>query len=266
MAIFSNDALRGKHALITGATGGIGQETAIRLVSMGASVTLTGRNQEKLNRLRHDILQMYPSATVHAVSADITKPEAQKALVAEAERHNGPISLLVNNAGTFRHTLVEDLTEQALSEMMDINFTSAVFLTQQIYLGMKERREGAIVNVSSLAGLRGLYGYTAYAASKAALISFTHCLALEAIKYNVRVNAVCPGFVDTEMGHDVVREAAAMNNLSFEEQLIRVQAGIPSGRATTPSEVANTIAFLLTDAAGNIVGELLKISGGALLR
>lgn len=266
MSVFSNDALRGKHALITGATGGIGRETARVVASMGAAVTVTGRNGEKLKRLRDEILQAVPGATVHAVAADITEPEGRRLLVAEAEEANGPVSLLVNNAGVFWHTLVEDLTEEALAKMMDVNFSSVVFLTRQIYLGMRERREGAIVNVSSLAGLRGLYGYTAYAASKAALIAFTHCLALEAIKYNVRVNAVCPGFVDTEMGSEVIREAAAMNNVSYEEQKRRLIAGIPSGRATTPVEVANAIAFLLTEACGNIVGESLKISGGALLR
>src|SRR5690606_5310852 len=118
----------------------------------------------------------------------------------------------------------------------------------------------------SLSGLRGGYGHTAYAASKFALIGFTHCLAVEAIKHNVRVNAVCPGFVDTEMGYDVIRRQAAANRVSFEEQLERTNAGIPSGRTTTPEEVANAIAFLLTDAAASIVGESLKISGGAVLR
>ncbi len=266
MSIFSHDALRGKHALITGATGGIGRETALKIVAMGASVTITGRSAEKLNQLRDEIIRTYPSASVHAIAADLVKPEERNRLVVDAEWQNGPISLLVNNAGMFRYTLVEDLTEQSLSEMMEINFTAAVLLTQVIYLGMRQRREGAIVNVSSLAGLRGLYGYTAYAAAKAALISFTHCLALEAIKYNVRVNAVCPGFVDTEMGHEVERQVASANNLSIEEQLHRVRSGIPSGRATTPEEVANAIAFLLTDAVGNIVGESLKISGGSVLR
>lgn len=266
VAIFSGDALKGKHALITGATGGIGRATALRIASMGAAVTITGRNAEKLNELQDELLQRLPAAQVHAVAADLVVEEDRRRLIAEAEGRNGPISLLVNNAGVYRFGTVEELSQADLEELMRINFTAAVLLTQLVYRGMKQRREGAIVNVSSLSGLRGSYGHTAYAASKFALIGFTHCLAVEAIKHNVRVNAVCPGFVDTEMGYDVIRRQAAANRVSFEEQLERTNAGIPSGRITTPEEVANAIAFLLTDAAANIVGESLKISGGAVLR
>lgn len=266
MSIFASDALQGKHAIITGATGGIGRATAFRIASMGAAVTITGRNAEKLARLQDDILRKCPTAKVHAVTADLVAADDRQRLVAEAERYNGPVSLLVNNAGLYRFGILEELTEEALENLVQINFTATVLLTQLVYRGMKQRREGAVVNVSSLSGLRGSYGHTAYSASKFALIGFTHCFAVEAIKHNVRVNAVCPGFVDTEMGHDVIRQHAAANRVTFEQQVERTNAGIPSGRITTPEEVANAIAFLLTDAAGNIVGESLKISGGAVLR
>jgi NAD(P)-dependent dehydrogenase (short-subunit alcohol dehydrogenase family) len=266
MPIFAADALAGHHAIITGASGGIGQAVSRCLADMGAAVTLTGRNVSRLSALQQSILQANPDARIRVIPADVRCGDERKRLVEEAERQLGPVSLLVNNAGTYRFGIVEEETEETLRDMLETNFTSAVMLTQLVYQGMKARRQGAIVNVSSLSGLRGGYGHTAYAASKFALIAFTHSFALEAIRHNVRVNAVCPGYVDTDMGYDVIGAQAAASGATLEQQIERTNAGIPSGRITTPEEVANSIAFLLTDAAANIVGESLKISGGALLR
>jgi 3-oxoacyl-[acyl-carrier protein] reductase len=265
MSIFASDALQGEHAIITGATGGIGQVIAHRVAGMGASVTITGRDADKLDVLKQGIVQSLPEARIHAVAADLALDADRRRLVAEAERHLGPVSLLVNNAGTYRFGTVEELTESELDELMQVNFKTAVLLTQLVYIGMKERRKGRIVNVSSLSGLRGRFGHTAYSASKFALMGFTQCFALEAIQHQVRVNAVCPGNVDTEMGRGVIGRLAAVRGLTFDEQAAKTRSDIPSGRVTTPEEVADTIAFLLTDAGGNIVGESVKISGGTLM-
>jgi 3-oxoacyl-[acyl-carrier protein] reductase len=121
------------------------------------------------------------------------------------------------------------------------------------------------VNVSSLSGLRGTYGNSAYSASKFAITGFTQSFAVEAIEHNIRVNSVCPGFVDTDMGINAIKRKAGRESKSFEEKMKEVESGIPSGRITTAREVANTIAFLLTDAAENIVGESVKISGGSVM-
>ncbi len=266
MSIYAHDALNGKHALITGATGGIGQAVAKLLARMGAAVTLTGRNAERLAALQEAITQELPAAKVLTVTADLTSADDRLRLVSSAEQQHGPVTLLVNNAGQYQFATVEDVTEESLAGLMQANYTSAVLLTQLVYKGMKQLGSGAVVNVSSLSGLRGSYGNTAYAASKFALTGFTHSFAMEAIKHNVRVNAVCPGFVDTDMGYDVIRNISNVSGASFEQQVKKTNADIPSGRITTPEEVANTIAFLLTDAAANIVGESVKISGGALLR
>jgi NAD(P)-dependent dehydrogenase (short-subunit alcohol dehydrogenase family) len=266
MPIFAADALAGHHAIITGASGGIGQAVSRCISDMGAAVTLTGRNINRLSVLQQSILQENPDVRIRVIPADLRKSDERKSLIEEAEQQLGPITLLVNNAGTYRFGIVEEETEETLRQMLDVNFTSAVLLTQLVYQGMKARRKGAIVNVSSLSGLRGGYGQTAYSASKFALIGFTHSFALEAIRHNVRVNAVCPGYVDTDMGYDVIGAQAAVSGATLEQQIERTNAGIPSGRITTPEEVAHSIAFLLTDAAHNIIGESLKISGGALLR
>lgn len=266
MPLFSSDAFKGKHALVTGATGGIGRETATLLVEMGATVTATGRNRKKLESWREEIHKNHPDSTIHIVAADITQESDRMNLVTEAEKHNGKISLLVNNAGILETGKVETLTQEKMERLMHVNYTSTVLLTQNVYRKMAAENEGAVVHVSSLSGLRGTYGNAAYSASKFALIGFTHAMALEAIQHGVRVNAVCPGYVETEMGRQAIQNKADQFQRPFEEQWRLAQQSNPSGRITHAYEVANTIAFLLSDAAENIVGEAVKISGGAVLR
>ncbi|TFJ93403.1 SDR family NAD(P)-dependent oxidoreductase [Lentibacillus salicampi] len=263
MAVFAHDALKGEHVLVTGATGGIGSETAKVLAGMGASVTLTGRRKHKLKQLTAEIHESTPFAHVYTYAADLGNDEERHELVQSAEKACGPISLLVNNAGISGGGPVEQLEQDDLERVMHVNYTSAVLLTQVVYQSMKQQKKGAIVNVTSLSGLRGTYGGTAYAGSKFAMTGFTHSLALEAIEHGIRVNAVSPGFVDTEMGRASAQKKAERQNRSLSEV---VKDSIPSGRMTKPDEVANTIAFLLTDAAANIVGESVKISGGSVLR
>ncbi|WP_027108532.1 SDR family NAD(P)-dependent oxidoreductase [Lacticigenium naphthae] len=266
MSIFSSDVFTGKHALITGATGGIGYETAKVLAAMGAAVTVTGRKRSVLDQLKEDIENQLPNAKVSAVVADLTIASERERLVHLAEEQLGPISLLVNSAGISGGGIIEELTQEVLEKIMQLNYTVPILLSQQIYESMKKNKKGAIVNISSLSGLRGTYGGTAYVGSKFALNGFTQSFALEAIRHNIRVNAVCPGYVDTKMGRDAIRSKATRENNSFKEQFKIESEKIPSGRITTSTEVANTIAFLLTDAAENIVGETVKISGGSVMR
>ncbi|OJF92132.1 SDR family NAD(P)-dependent oxidoreductase [Alkalibacterium sp. 20] len=266
MSIFSLDVFTGKHALITGATGGIGYETAKVLSAMGADVTITGRKESVLQQLKEEIESEWPYAKVMLVVADLVKASDREKLVQTAEEKLGPVSLLVNSAGIMGGGVMEELTQEELERVMHLNFTVPILLTRQIYETMKKNKEGAIVNVSSLSGLRGVVGGTAYAGSKFALNGFTQSFALEAIKHNIRVNAVCPGYVDTKMGRDAIRSKATRENNSFEEQFEIESGNLPSRRITTAKEVANTIAFLLSDAAENIVGESVKISGGSVMR
>nr|WP_275899688.1 SDR family oxidoreductase [Bacillus piscicola] len=250
---------------MTGATGGIGAATARTLINMGAALTITGRSEDKLSALQKQLVNSNGDPKIVAISADICNAADREGLVSAAEAAQGPVTMLVNNAGIHQRGKVEDVNEAMLTEIMHVNYTAAVLLSQQVYETMKKREKGAIVNVASLSGLRGTVGNTAYAASKFAMIGFTHCFALEAINHGIRVNAVCPGFVDTEMAEQVIRAKAASNTLSYEENREATEKGIPSGQITTPEEVANSIAFLLSDAAHNIVGESLKISGGGVL-
>ncbi|UGB33230.1 SDR family NAD(P)-dependent oxidoreductase [Metabacillus sp. B2-18] len=263
---YFHTSLNGKHILITGASGGIGYVTAKIVANMGASVTITGRNEEVLSQLQVELLETTNKEKIFLKVADIAEEEDRKSLVQESERQMGFISGLVNAAAIAGGETVENLKEDFLIRMMNINYISTVMLTQIVYKRMQEEASGVIVNVSSLSGLRGTYGNTAYSSSKFALIGFTQCMAVEAIKSNIRVNAVCPGFVDTSMGRDVIMRKAKQNGLSYEDQYKQIETSIPSERITQPDEVGNTIAFLLTDAARNIVGESIKISGGSVMR
>ncbi|GGM40896.1 3-hydroxyacyl-CoA dehydrogenase [Paraliobacillus quinghaiensis] len=264
--IFSGDALKQKHALITGASGGIGYATALLLIQMGADVTITGRNQAKLEELKREIISKKADANIHIHTANLTSDVERQKLVDTAEETFGTISLLINSAGILGNGKVEELSQTQIEQTMNLNYTVPILLSQQVFTKMKEKQEGAIINVASLSGLRGTFGGTAYCGSKFALIGFTQSFALEAIQHGIRVNAVCPGYVDTAMGRKSINDKADREGRTFEEQYQIASDGLPSGRITTPEEVANTIAFLLTDAAENIVGESVKISGGAVMR
>ncbi|MBM7554234.1 SDR family NAD(P)-dependent oxidoreductase [Thalassobacillus pellis] len=266
MVFFDKNALSGKHILVTGATGGIGYETAKAAVGAGALVTITGRNEEKLAELKQECLGLYTEAKVYAHPADLTSPDDRNALVEAAIDENGSIYGLVNSAGIGGGGPVDQLAEEEIRKIMELNYTSTVLLTQEVYTNMKKNREGAVVNLSSLSGLRGTKGNSAYSASKFAITGFTQAFAHEAIENNIRVNAVCPGFVDTSMGLNAIKKKGDREGNSFEEQMRIVEEGIPSGRITRAEEVANTILFLLSEAAANIVGESVKISGGSVMR
>ncbi|MCP2035643.1 NAD(P)-dependent dehydrogenase (short-subunit alcohol dehydrogenase family) [Planomicrobium sp. HSC-17F08] len=266
MTIFSNDSLKQKHVLITGATGGIGYETAKVLAGMGARLTITGRNEEKLLELKQELIPLAGEENIFVKKADLTDQASREELVESSAQALGFINGLVNSAGIGGGGVVEELDEETVERVMDVNFKSTLFLTQLVYRNMLEQKEGDIVNLSSLSGLRGTHGNTAYAASKFAVIGWTQSMALEAIEHNIRVNAVCPGYVETEMAWNSIRKKAEKKGIPFEEGLKEAAAAIPSGRISTTEEVANTIAFLLTDAARNIVGETLKISGGNFMR
>ncbi|MGP4078407.1 SDR family NAD(P)-dependent oxidoreductase [Pseudalkalibacillus sp. R45] len=266
MNVFSIDALENRHVIVTGASGGIGSETAKAVVKMGGKVTITARDEKKLDLLKQELTEYTPPDNINLHIADLTSETEQKHLVDKAIEKLGPVYALVNCAGIAGGGIVDDTSKDELEFIMDLNYTSAVMLTKLAYQSMKQHKGGAIINVSSLSGLRGTYGNTAYAGSKFALIGFTHSFALEAIENGVRVNAVCPGYVNTPMGIKAIEKRAVRNGISFEEQLKCIENEYPSGKLTQPEEVANTIAYLLTDAAPNIIGESVKISGGSVMR
>ncbi|KGX91995.1 short-chain dehydrogenase [Pontibacillus halophilus JSM 076056 = DSM 19796] len=257
--------LTGKSVLITGATGGIGHETALEIVRAGGDVILTGRNEEKLNELRLRCERINDGVQVTTVQADILKEEDRDGIMMACKDVRNPVFGMVNSAGIAGGEPLESLSEDEARLIMELNYFSTVLLTKAIYPLLKEKMEGSIVNVSSLSGLRGTDANTAYSASKFALIGFTQSFAHEAAPYGIRVNAVCPGFVDTDMGRTAIQRKGERNGRSYEEERAVIEQSIPSQRITTANEVAQTILYLLTPGSMNTIGESIKISGGAVM-
>jgi meso-butanediol dehydrogenase/(S,S)-butanediol dehydrogenase/diacetyl reductase len=241
----------GRVALITGGSRGIGLAAARRLAAAGARVVLAARDASR---------GAAAAATIRDatfIRTDVRLARDGERAVAAALDHAGRLDILVNNAGViYRNRTVDVLTEAEWDETFDVNVKGAFLMTRAALPALRASR-GTIVNVASYAGLVGFAGAAAYAASKAALVNFTRSLALDHAREGIRVNAVCPGSVDTDM----IREAwkafpdPAAAQVAWEEKH-------PLGRIATPDEVAAAIAFLASDDARFITGTALPVDGG----
>ena len=252
----NNFDLDGKVALVTGASSGIGRATAVALAGCGASVAVNfHRNESGAEAARAEVINAGGRATV--VQADVTRAADVSALVARVVEELGPVDILVNNAGSLVERLkILELTEERWDEVIDLNLKSAFLCSQAVAASMMERKAGAIVNVSSIAGRNGgALGSIHYSTAKGGLITFTKGLAKELAPYGVRVNAVSPGVIDTPY-HE---------RFSTPEAMKAYVGGIPLGRVGTPEEVASVIAFLASDAASYLCGETIEINGGMLM-
>ena len=248
--------LEGKVALVTGASSGIGRATAAALAVCGASVAVNfHRNESGAEAARAGIVNAGGRATV--IQADVTRAGEVRALVARTVEELGPVDILVNNAGSLVERLkILELTEERWDEVIDLNLKSAFLCSQAVAASMMERKAGAIVNVSSIAGRNGgAPGSIHYSTAKGGLIALTKGFAKELAPYGVRVNAVSPGVIDTPY-HE---------RFSTPEAMKAYVGGIPLGRVGTPEEVASVIAFLASDAASYVCGETIEINGGMLM-
>lgn len=248
--------LTGKVAIITGAASGIGSATALALAECGAAVTINyRRNESGAELLRKQIV--FSGGRAIAVQADVTRAADVEALVKRTTEEFGPVDILVNNAGSLIERLrILDLTEQRWDEVMDLNLKSAFLCTKAVVASMMERKTGAIINLSSIAGRNGgALGSIHYSTAKGGLITFTKGLAKELAQYGVRVNAVSPGVIDTPY-HE---------QFSSPEMMKGYVNSIPLGRVGKPDEVAKVIAFLASDAASYLAGETIEINGGMFM-
>ena len=248
--------LTGKVAIITGAASGIGRATAITLAESGAAVTINyRRNENDAELLRKQILSTGGRAIT--VQADVTRASDVAALIKRATEEFGPVDVLVNNAGSLIERLrILELTEERWDEVMDLNLKSAFLCSKAVVPAMIERKAGAIINLSSIAGRNGgALGSIHYSTAKGGLITFTKGLAKELAPFGVRVNAVSPGVIDTPY-HEQFSSPEMMKNY--------VNA-IPLGRVGKPGEVAKVIAFLASDAASYLAGETIEINGGMFM-
>ena len=237
-----------KVALITGGSRGIGRVTAMRLLLDGWSVAFTYA-QSKEAALA---FESESKGNVAAFEADVRDAAACGAVAQQVLERFGAIDALVNNAGIRRDALLYNMSPEQWDEVLDTNLGGAFSMTKAVLPAMMQQRRGAIVNVASLSALHGVVGQSNYSAAKGALVAMTRSLARETARSGIRVNCVAPGFVETDMTGDLDPEV--------KREMIRQ---IPMRRAVKADEVAAAIAFLLSDDASGITGQILAIDGGA---
>ncbi len=244
----------GKVALITGSTSGIGRAAALRLAKEGAKVALTGRNEEVLAELKEQIEKT--GGVAWTKSANLLDPTSIEGLVDEAVEHFGQLDILINAAGIIASGTIETTSLEEWQQMIQLN-TTAPFLLMQKCLPHLIKTKGNILNVSSITGIRAFPGVLAYCTSKAALDQLTHCAALEVADKGVRINAINPGVVKTNL-----HKRSGMDEEAYQDFLERSKRTHPMGYVGTPENIADLISFLVSDEASWITGASYPIDGG----
>lgn len=246
------DDLNGKIVLITGATRGIGRTIALGLAKQGSHVVFNFREGKEAaaEDLKKELLDA-GATDATALPFDITQTEQMTQVIKKFLEEKGQITGLVNNAGISRDQLVLRLKEEEVQQTLDTNLKGSIMLTQALSRSFLRAKDVSVINMSSVVGLMGNTGQIAYAASKAGLIGFTKSYAKELSSRNVRCNAICPGFIRTDMT-DTLDEKVKETYLS----------SIPLKRFGETEEVANLVNFLLSNASSYITGEAIKIDGG----
>ena len=244
---------QGKVALVTGAGSGIGRAIALELARSGATVMLSGRRPEPLAAVQQEVAAL--GGTAHMHPADVADPELAAQLVAETKRVLGRIDILVNNAGRPYDTLILRMKWDALDDALAVNLKSMFYLSAAAGKVMLSQKSGSIVNITSVVALTGNAGQSAYVAAKAGVIGLTKSLAQEFGTRTIRVNAVAPGFIETDM-------TAALP----EALKAQYQERIPLRRFGSADEVAKVVSFLASDAAAYITGQVVAVDGGLSTR
>ena len=245
----------GRVAVVTGATSGIGRATAELLAAEGATVVVNGRNVAAAEEVVAAL-----GGRAEAVLGDVSDSAFADQLIAGAVAEHGRVDIVVNAAGVITRSDAVDTTDDEYHRVMRINVDGTFFVSRAAVRAMREAGAGAIVNVSSTCGVVGSAGLAVYCASKGAVTLLTQSMALEHASEGIRINAVCPGAVDTPM-LDSARERAPMTPTEVRDDNL---ASIPQGRIPTPSEVAEVIAFLASDASSHVIGTAIPVDGGYL--
>ena len=242
--------LEGRVALVTGGSRGIGLAISRALAEGGARVAVVARNGERAE----EVARSLPGEGHGGYACDVADGEQAKATVEAVESAQGDVAILVNNAGITRDNILLRLKDEDWDEVMRVNLKGAFNLTRALARGMMKRRDGVILNVTSVVGLMGNAGQSNYAASKAGLVGFTKSVARELASRGVRCNAIAPGYIRTDMTAEL-----------SEDQTTELQANIPLGRLGDPEDVAGVVRFLAGPDARYITGQVITVDGGMVM-
>ncbi len=246
------ELLKGKVALVTGGTRGIGKGICLKLAEHGASVIFTYVSSEEAAKNVEQELKAL-GVIARAVRSDAAKLAEAEQLVEDIVAEFGALHIVVNNAGITRDNLLMRMKEEDWDAVIDTNLKAVFNITKSVQRTMLKQREGSIINISSVVGIEGNAGQSNYAASKAGIIGFTKSIAKELGSRNIRCNVVAPGFIETEM-------TAALDQAVVDGW----KATIPLKRAGTPEDVANTVLFLASDLSTYVTGQVIPVCGGML--
>ncbi|SFG52126.1 NAD(P)-dependent dehydrogenase, short-chain alcohol dehydrogenase family [Duganella sp. CF458] len=275
-------ALTGQHAFITGGSRGIGLACARALLAQGASVTIAGRDAGALERAADGLLAQTlqtgkmvsnPQGQAPGVQAprvgtcvlDVTDEAAVHAAIAAAAQQLGPITILLNNAGQAQPAPFAKTSSQHWQQMLDVNLTGAFHCTQAALPHMLEQGWGRIVNIASTAGLKGYKYVSAYVAAKHGLVGLTKALALELATRNITVNAVCPGYTETDIVQDAIANIMRKTGRSEEQARAELAAGNPQQKLVQVEEVANAVAWLCQTSSSAMTGQSIAVAGGEVM-
>ena len=247
----TSQGLRGQVAVVSGASRGIGRAIALRLAREGADLALLARSEEGLSGVVSEARDLHRDRKVLPIACDVGVAKNVQEAIERITGELGRIDILVNNAGITRDNLLLRMSEEEWDEVLAVNLKSVFNLSKAVARHMLRSRSGRIVNVTSVVGLIGNAGQANYAASKGGIIAFTFSLARELASRGITVNAVAPGFIDTDMTAAMPEEARK----SFSER-------IPLGRFGRPEDVAEVVVFLSGPSAGYITGEVIRVDGG----
>jgi 3-hydroxybutyrate dehydrogenase len=256
-------SLEGKGALVTGGGRGIGAAVARGLARAGASVVVASRTASDVERLAADLRAL--GADVWALVCDVTDPASIRELARASEERLGAVDILVNNAGAAHSAPLRKIALEDWNRLFALNATGTFLCTQALIAGMLARKWGRVVNVASVSGLAGARYIAAYAASKHAVVGFTRCVADEVAAQGVTVNAVCPGYVDTDMTRASLERISRETGRSPEQSLEAILARSPQRRLVQPEEVAHVVVALCDEDARGVNGQTIVIDGGGLL-